>query len=151
MPGPKEVNERDRGGGKKTCQKTKPEKQARIRGHETNQEGRSGQAQADAGGPKGWNTIQITGQAQGPGGRRKPASGPPPAGVTAAEANAHRLRTPEGRAAYKRRAPDVEGLHASLKDDGGLRRFSLRGLHNATSEFLFAGLAHNLRLLAAIS
>ena len=67
------------------------------------------------------------------------------------EANAHRLRTPEGRALYKRRAPDVEGLHASLKDDGGLRRFSLRGLHNATSEFLFAGLAHNLRLLAAIS
>ena len=66
-------------------------------------------------------------------------------------ANARRLRTAQGRAAYKRRAPDVEGLHASLKDNGGLRRFSLRGLHNATSEFLFAGLAHNLRLLAAIS
>jgi transposase len=83
--------------------------------------------------------------------RREPASGPPPADATAVEANAHRLRTPEGRAAYKRRAPDVEGLHASLKDDGGLRRFSLRGLHNATSEFLFAGLAHNLRLLTALS
>jgi hypothetical protein len=83
--------------------------------------------------------------------RREPAQGPPPAGATPAEANAHRLRTPEGRAACKRRAPDVEGLHASLKDQGGLRRFSLRGLHNATSEFLFAGLAGNLRLLAAIS
>jgi transposase len=82
---------------------------------------------------------------------REPAAGPPPAGATPAEANAHRLRTPDGRAAYKRRAPDVEGLHASLKDQGGLRRFSLRGLHNATSEFLFAGLAGNLRLLAAIS
>ena len=58
---------------------------------------------------------------------------------------------PQGRALYKRRAPDVEGLHASLKDNGGLRRFSLRGLHNATSEFLFAGLAHNLRLLTAVS
>jgi len=66
-------------------------------------------------------------------------------------ANARRLRTAQGRAAYKRRAPDVEGLHASLKDDGGLRRFSLRGLRNATSEFLFAGTARNLRLLAAIS
>ena len=76
---------------------------------------------------------------------------PPPAGATATEANARRLATPEGRAAYKRRAPDVEGLHASLKDDGGLRRLSLRGLHSATSEFLFAGLAHNLRLLAAIT
>ena len=76
---------------------------------------------------------------------------PPAAGDGPVAANARRLRTPEGRALYKRRAPDVEGLHASLKDDGGLRRFSLRGLRNATSEFLFAGLAHNLRLLAAIS
>jgi transposase len=83
--------------------------------------------------------------------RREPASGPPPDGATPAQANTHRLATPEGRALYKRRAPDVEGLHASLKDDGGLRRFSVRGLHNATSEFLFAGLAHNLRLLTAIS
>jgi len=82
---------------------------------------------------------------------REPAGGPPPGDATAVQANAHRLATPEGRALYKRRAPDVEGLHASLKDDGGLRRFSLRGLHNATSEFLFAGLAHNLRLLAAVS
>jgi transposase len=83
--------------------------------------------------------------------RREPASGPPPADATPVQANAHRLATPEGRARYKRRAPDVEGLHASLKDDGGLRRFSLRGIGNATSEFLFAGLAHNLRLLTAIS
>jgi len=83
--------------------------------------------------------------------RREPAEGPPPEGATAVEANAHRLRTPQGRALYKRRAPDVEGLHASLKDRTGLRRFSLRGLHNATSEFLLAGIAHNLRLLTAIS
>ena len=80
---------------------------------------------------------------------RQPAAGPAPEG--AVEANAHRLATPQGRALYKRRAPDVEGLHASLKNNGGLRRFSLRGLHNATSEFLFAGIAHNLRLLAATS
>lgn len=83
--------------------------------------------------------------------RSQPATAPLPAGATPVQANAHRLRTPEGRSLYKRRAPDVEGLHASLKDRGGLRRFSLRGLHNATSEFLFAGMAHNLRLLAAIS
>jgi transposase len=82
---------------------------------------------------------------------QEPAAGPPPENATPAEANAWKLRTPQGRAAYKRRAPDVEGLHASLKDRTGLRRFSLRGLHNATSEFLFAGAAHNLRMLAAIS
>jgi Transposase DDE domain len=83
--------------------------------------------------------------------RRQPAEGPPPDGATPAEANAHRLRTPEGRALYKRRAPDVEGLHASIKDRTALRRFSLRGIGNATSEFLFAGLACNLRLLTAAS
>ena len=83
--------------------------------------------------------------------RREPADGPLPGDATAVEASAHRLRTPEGRALCKRRAADVEGLHASLKDNGGLRRFSLRGLPNATSEFLFAGLARNLRLLAAVS
>jgi hypothetical protein len=83
--------------------------------------------------------------------RREPAEGPPPEGATAVEANAHRLRALQGRALDKRRAPDVEGLHASLKDRTGPRRFSLRGLRNATSEFLLAGIAHNLRLLAAIS
>jgi transposase len=83
--------------------------------------------------------------------RREPAAGPPPDGATPVQANAHKLATPEGRALYKRRAPDIEGLHASLKDNGALRRLHLRGLHNATSEFLFAGLARNLRLKAAIS
>ena len=83
--------------------------------------------------------------------QQEPATGPPPEDATPVEASAHRLRTPEGRALCKRRAPDVEGLHSSLKDRIGLRRFSLRGPDNATSEFLFAGIAWNLRLLAAIS
>jgi transposase len=74
-----------------------------------------------------------------------------PGPLTAVEANARRIAAPGGRALYKRRAPDVEGLHASLKDDGGLRRFSLRGLSSATSEFLFAGIGHNLRLMTALS
>jgi transposase len=105
------------------------------------------QANLTAPGP---DRLIADGKARGPAAAQA-AAGPPPEGATAAEANAHRLRTPEGRAAYKRRAPDVEGLHSSLKDRTGLRRFSLRGLHNATSEFLFAGTAHNLRMLAAIS
>jgi transposase len=83
--------------------------------------------------------------------RQEPAEGPPPEGATPAQANHWRLRTPEGRAAYKRRAPDVEGLHASLKDRTGLRRFHLRGLGNATSEFLLAGIAHNLLLLGSVT
>jgi hypothetical protein len=89
--------------------------------------------------------------------RDLPEPGRQPAGqavfgpLTAVGASAARLATPQGRALYKRRGPDVEGLHASLKDDGGLRRFSLRGLRNATSEFLFAGMGHNLRLLTALA
>jgi hypothetical protein len=80
-----------------------------------------------------------------------PASGPPPEGATAAEAMDHRLRTPEGRAAYKRRAPDIEGVHASIEDVIGLRRFSMRGLALATGEFLLAGLCHNLLLLSRLA
>jgi len=83
--------------------------------------------------------------------REDPAEGPPPEDATPAQINSRRLRTPEGHALDKRRAPDVEGLHASLKDRTGLRRFRLRGLTSATSEFLFAGTARNLLLLTAIS
>ena len=62
----------------------------------------------------------------------------------------HRLRTPEGRAAYKRRAPDIEGVHASIEEVIGLRRLSMRGLALATGEFLLAGLCHNLLLLSRL-
>jgi transposase len=80
-----------------------------------------------------------------------PAAGPPPEDATATEAMDHRLRTPEGRAVYKRRAPDIEGVHASLEEVIGLRRFSMRGLALATGEFLLAGLCHNLLLLSRLS
>jgi hypothetical protein len=80
-----------------------------------------------------------------------PTSGPPPGDATATERMDHRLRTPEGRAAYRRRAPDIEGVHASLEDVIGLRRFSMRGLALATGEFLLAGLCHNLLLLSRLA
>lgn len=82
---------------------------------------------------------------------QNPAAGPPPAGATATEKMDHRLRTPEGRAAYKRRAPDIEGVHASIEEVIGLRRFSMRGLGLATGEFLLAGLCHNLLLLSRLT
>jgi transposase len=81
---------------------------------------------------------------------QNPASGPPPDDATATEKMDHRLRTPEGRAACKRRAPDIEGVHASIEDVIGLRRFSMRGLALATGEFLLAGLCHNLLLLSRL-
>lgn len=83
--------------------------------------------------------------------RGNPAAGPPPEDATPVQANDWRLRTPEGHALYKRRAPDVEGLHASLEDRIRLRRFSLRGLTAVTGEFLLAGLCHNLLLLSRLT
>ena len=58
------------------------------------------------------------------------------------EANAHRLRTPEGRNLYKRRAATVEPGIANLKKI--VDRFSRRGLENATSELHLAATAFNL-------
>lgn len=82
--------------------------------------------------------------------RENPAAGPPSGDATATQKMDHKLRTPEGRAAYKRRAPDIEGVHASIEDVIGLRRFSMRGLALATGEFLLAGLCHNLLLLSRL-
>ena len=89
-------------------------------------------------------------RAMGKAAAENPAAGPPPEDATAADKMDHRLRTPQGRAAYKRRAPDIEGLHASIEDVIGLRRFSMRGLTLATGEFLLAGLCHNLLLLSRL-
>ena len=79
-----------------------------------------------------------------------PATGPPPEDATATQKMDHNLRTRQGRAAYKRRAPDIEGVHASIEDVIGLRRFSMRGLTLTTGEFLLAGLCHNLLLLSRL-
>lgn len=73
-----------------------------------------------------------------------PASGPPPAQATPAEAMRHRLRTPEGAKTYTRRAATVEPVNAHLKDGVGLRRFSRRGLTAATSELNLAAAVVNL-------
>jgi len=55
----------------------------------------------------------------------EPAQGAPPAGATPREANAHRLRTPEGQDLYRRRGATVEPGIANLKKL--IDRFSRRG------------------------
>jgi IS5 family transposase len=74
--------------------------------------------------------------------KQQPAQGPPPPGATPREANAHRLRTPEGRDLYKRRGATVEPGIGNLKKI--LDRFSQRGLANAKSELHLAATAFNL-------
>jgi transposase len=73
---------------------------------------------------------------------QEPAHGPPPTGATPREANAHRLRTPQGRDLYKRRGATVEPGIGNLKKI--LDRFSRRGLNNATSELHLTATAFNL-------
>lgn len=73
-----------------------------------------------------------------------PTSGPPPEDATAIEKMSHRLRSPEGHQAYKRRAATVEPVNGHLKDQTGLRRFSRRGLTAAASELNLAAAVVNL-------
>ncbi|MQA24996.1 MAG: DDE transposase [Micromonosporaceae bacterium] len=86
----------------------------------------------------------------------EPAAGDPPEHTTGREQINHRLRTPEGHALYKRRAPMIEAPNAWLKDRRGLRRFTRRGLRRFTrrglaaaqAELSFASAVTNLLKLA---
>ena len=73
-----------------------------------------------------------------------PASGPPPAGANPIEQMRHRLKTPDGHTAYKRRGATVETVIGHLKDLTALRRFGRRGLTAATSELHLAAATLNL-------
>lgn len=65
-----------------------------------------------------------------------------PANATARQVMAHRLRTTDGHAVYKRRGATVEPAIGNLKKI--LDRFSRRGLQQAASELHLAATAYNL-------
>ncbi len=69
---------------------------------------------------------------------------PPPAGATAKERMAAKVRTPEGRALYARRKVIVEPVFGQIKAARGFRRFSLRGLSKINGEWRLVCLTHNL-------
>jgi transposase len=70
--------------------------------------------------------------------------GPPPEHAAAAEAMEHRLRTPDGAAAYAQRSHTIEPVFADRKHNRGMRTFRRRGLSAAQSEWAFINLAGNL-------
>ena len=74
--------------------------------------------------------------------KNNPTSGGPDPGWTAREQMAHRLATPQGAAAYKRRGATVEPGIGNLKKI--LPEFSRRGLAAAEAELHFAATAFNL-------
>lgn len=61
-----------------------------------------------------------------------------------------KLRSPAGRAVYGKRKAMVEPVLGSLKEQRGMRRFRLRGLHKVAIEFRLAAIAFNLTRLARI-
>jgi transposase len=76
--------------------------------------------------------------------------GDPPPESTSRERNDHRLRTAEGHALYKHRAPLAETPNAWLKDRRGLRQFSRRGQPAANSELNLAAVVTNLLRLRTL-
>jgi transposase len=81
-------------------------------------------------------------------GQRCPAHNRPRHGVQ--RRMRQRLRSPAGRALYARRKGLVEPVLGSLKEQRGMKRFRLRGLHKVAIEFSLATLSFNLTRLARI-
>jgi len=61
-----------------------------------------------------------------------------------AEQMRQKLRTPVGRETYQQRQTSVEPVFGQLKEALGFRRFLLRGIEKASSEWRFVCAAHNL-------
>ena len=74
--------------------------------------------------------------------QRRPTEGDPPPGASPRAAMAHRLRTADGAARYKRRGATVEPAIGNLKKI--ITRFSGRGLQAAAAEIDLAAAAFNL-------
>ena len=62
-------------------------------------------------------------------------------------AMADKLRTPEGKALYRRRACTVEPVFGIIKAAMGFRQFLLRGIQNVSGEWSLVCLAYNLKRL----
>jgi hypothetical protein len=62
-------------------------------------------------------------------------------------AMAEKLRTPEGKARYRRRACTVEPVFGIIKSALGFRQFMLRGLKKVSGEWNLVCLAYNLKRL----
>jgi len=70
-------------------------------------------------------------------------------GGTLAPAMAARLAGDPGRAAYRQRSPLAEGPFGNIKHNHGFRRFSMRGLARANSEWAFQNTVGNLQKIHA--
>ena len=74
-----------------------------------------------------------------------------PKNPTPAEAMAHRLKTPEGRALYALRKQTPEPVFGIIKSVLGFRQFSLRGLEKARGEWSLVTMAWNLKRMFVLA
>uniref|UniRef100_UPI0025F5F92C transposase n=1 Tax=uncultured Thiocystis sp. TaxID=1202134 RepID=UPI0025F5F92C len=82
---------------------------------------------------------------------RLAADPPTPQGQpTPAEANAHRLRTRDGKARYAKRKATVETVFGIIKQVQGFRQFLLRGLRAVQGEWALVCMGWNLKRLFAL-
>jgi transposase len=72
------------------------------------------------------------------------STGPPPPGAAPIDAMEHRLRSPEGAAAYAQRSHTIEPVFADHKHNRGMRAFRRRGLDAVNSEWALMHLAGNM-------
>jgi transposase len=72
------------------------------------------------------------------------ATGSAPAGATAKERMAHKLRTHEGKKCYAQRKAIVEPVFGQSKHARGFRQFLLRGQRKVSGEWKLITLTHNL-------
>ncbi len=70
--------------------------------------------------------------------------GRPPKNMSVKDKMRRKLLTKRGRAVYKKRKEVVEPVFGQIKEARGLRRFSLRGFENVSSEWDLWCLTHNL-------
>jgi hypothetical protein len=75
---------------------------------------------------------------------QNPAQGPPPDHSDPIAAMDHRLRTPDGIAAYAQRSHIAETPFGHAKHNLGFRRFTGRGLARAVSEWDLHAAVHNI-------
>ena len=80
-----------------------------------------------------------------------PPESPAPEKPTPVEANANRLKTPEGRKLYALRKQTPEPVFGIIKSVMGFRQFSLRGLENVRSEWSLVTMCWNIKRIFSLT
>jgi len=79
--------------------------------------------------------------------KNKGPRGRPPAGMSAKEKMARKLKTKKGKETYKKRKETVEPVFGIIKSVMGFRQFMLRGIEKVNTEWALVRVAYNFKRL----